>query len=116
MQHLHLLIVDRERRHGLATMHGSRWLLPLVCCGERMRAGPLAARWIAGHNLDGEVIGQWLGRVTPANDAMDWLVVVVARPLRQAAAPPDMRWTPLELLKRSASLLDYQQWALAKAI
>jgi hypothetical protein len=115
-QLLHLLIVDRDRREGLATVHGSRWLLPIVCCTERMRAGPLAARWIAEHGLTGHVIGQWLGRGGPAQDAMDWLVVVDVRLLRQTAAPPDLRWTPLEQLKTSDSLLDYQQWALEKAV
>jgi hypothetical protein len=115
-QYLHLLIVNRDRRQGLATVHGSRWLLPIVCCTERTRAGPLAARWIAEHGLAGHVVGQWLGRLSPAHDAMDWLVVVAARPERHGAAPPGMRWTPLERLKTSNSLLDYQRWALEKAV
>jgi hypothetical protein len=115
-QLLHLLIVDRDRREALATVHGSRWLLPIACCTERTRAGPVAARWLVEHGLAAHVIGQWLGRVTPANDAMDWLVVIDARPLRGAAAPPDMRWMPLEHLQTSASLLDYQLWAVEKAV
>lgn len=115
-QLLHLLIVDRDRREGLATVRGSRWLLPIVCCSERTRAGPLAAAWIAEHGFAGHMIGQWLGRVTPASDAIDWLVVVDARHTSRDAAPSDMRWTPLEHLKASASLLDYQQWALEKAV
>jgi hypothetical protein len=114
-QLLHLLIVDRDRREALATMHGSRWLLPIACCTERTRAGPLAARWIAEHGVTGYVIGQWLGRVAPANDAMDWLVVVDACRSRQAAAPPNRCWTALERLQDSASLLDYQTWAVEKA-
>ena len=115
-QFLHLLIVDRDRRRGLASAHDSRWLLPSVCCTERTRAGPLAARWMAEHGLAGHVIGQWLGRLGPTQDAMDWLVVVDARVPRQGAALPDIRWVPLERLKSSTSLLDYQQWALRKAV
>ena len=115
-QLLHLLIVDRERREGLATMRGSRWLLPIVCCPECTRAGPLAVRWLAERGLTGHVVGQWLGRITPPVRVMDWLVVVDARRLRLSAAPPDMRWTRLEQLKASASLVDYQQWALEKAV
>jgi hypothetical protein len=115
-QFLHLLIVDRDRREGLATAYGPRWLLPIVRCTERTRAGPLAGHWIAEHGLAGEVIGQWLGRVGPASDAMDWLVVIAVRPERHGVAPPGMRWTPLGHLKSSASLLDYQQWALKNAV
>jgi hypothetical protein len=115
-QFLHLLIVNRDRRQGLATVHGSRWLLPVVCCTERTRAGPLAARWIAEHGLTGHVIGQWFGRVGPAMDAIDWLVVVAVSPERRAAPPAGMHWRPFEHLKSSASLLDYQQWAMQKAV
>jgi hypothetical protein len=115
-QLLHLLIVDRHRREALATLHDSRWLLPIACCTERMRAGPLAARWIAGHGLTGNVMGQWLGRVTAANDAMDWLVVVDARPVRRTATASGMCWTPLAQLKSCTFLIDYQQWAMQKSI
>jgi hypothetical protein len=115
-QFLHLLIVDRDGRQGLAAVHGSRWLLPVIRSTERTRAGPLAVRWIAEHGLAGHVIGQWLGRLSPANNAMDWLVIVDARPARSGVAPPGMRWTPLERLQSSASLLDYQQWTLTKAV
>src|SRR5258708_10917814 len=115
-QLLHLLIVDRDRRRSLATVHGARWLLPIVCCTERMRAGPLAAGWLAERGLSGDVVGQWLGRLTPTNDAMDWLVVVDARAPRGLATVPDLRWVSLEHLKSSASILDYQHWALEKAI
>jgi hypothetical protein len=115
-QFLHLLIVNRDRRQGLATLHGSRWLLPVVCCTERTRAGPLAVRWITEHGIAGHVVGQWLGRLSPANAAMDWLVILDSRTLRHSVAPPGMRWTPLEHLQSSGSLLDYQQWALRKAV
>jgi hypothetical protein len=115
-QFLHILIVDRDRCEGLATVCGSGWLLPIVRCPERTRAGPLAAGWLAEHGLSGDVIGQWLGHLTPANDAMDWLMVVDARSPRESAAIQDLRWVPLEQLQSSASFLDYQQWALEKAI
>src|SRR5947209_8513994 len=115
-QLLHLLIVDRDRREGLATMCGSRWLLPIVRCPERMRAGPLAARWLAERGFNGHVVGQWLGRLTSTNDAMDWLVVVDVRETSRDATPPDTCWVSLAQLKSSASLLDYQQWAVEKAV
>jgi hypothetical protein len=115
-QVLHLLIVDRDRCRGLATVHDSRWLLPVVRCPERTRGGPLAGRWLAERGLDGDVIGQWLGGLTPTNDAMDWLVVVDARWAREPAMVPDLGWVSLEQLKSSASVVDYQRWAVEKAI
>jgi hypothetical protein len=115
-QVLHLLIVDRDRCEGLATVLGLRWLLPVVQCPERTRGGPLADSWLAERGLGGHVIGQWLGRPTPTNDAMDWLVVVDARAPRELATVPGLRWVSLEQLKSSASVVDYQRWALEKAI
>jgi hypothetical protein len=115
-QLLHLLIVNPDRRECLAALHSQRWLLPIASCTERARAGPLIARWLAEHGLPGQVIGQWLGRVSAANDAMDWLVIVDARGVRSDPAPAGMYWTPFEELQSSDSLLDYQQWALRKAV
>ncbi|MCU1384445.1 MAG: hypothetical protein JWL71_3142 [Acidobacteria bacterium] len=115
-QILHVLIVDRDRREGLATVRGSRWLLPIVCCTERMRAGPVVAGWAAERGVDGPVVGQWLGRLTPTNDAIDWLVIVDARAARRGGMPRDLQWVPLEHLKSSPSIADYQRWALEQAI
>jgi hypothetical protein len=115
-QILHLLVVDRDHREGLATACGLRWLLPIVCCTERMRPGPLAANWLAERGISGDVIGQWLGHLTSRNDAMDWLVVVNARPTRGLATPPGLRWLPLQHLKSAASIIEYQTWALRKAM
>ena len=112
-QILHLLIVDRDRRATLTATYGSRWLLPVVTCAERARAGPVAARWAAERGAPGEVAGQWLGRVT--QHGIDWLVAVAAR--RQPLIPPaPLEWMPLEALLSQASLLDYQQWAIARAV
>jgi len=115
-QILHLLVVDRDRCEGLATACGSRWLLPIVCCTERMRPGPLAANWLAERGISGDVIGQWLGHLTSRDDAMDWLVVIDARPTRGLATPSGLRWLQLEHLKSSASIIEYQTWALRKAM
>src|SRR5437660_6431353 len=102
-QCLHLLIVDRDRREALATRCGSRWLLPMLCGPERIRAGLLVSCWIAERGLGGAVIGQWLGRVSSTQQAMDWLVIVDARRSARAVAPPHTGWTPLECLKSSPS-------------
>jgi hypothetical protein len=112
-QMLHLLIVDRDRRAALTATYGSRWLLPVVTCAERARAAPLAARWAEERGAPGDVAGQWLGRVTEAG--IDWLVAVAARP-QHMTPPPPLEWTPLDALSSRMSLLDYQQWAIARAV
>jgi hypothetical protein len=114
-QLLHLLIVDRERAEALATMVGSRWLLPAISCPEHTRASPLAARWLAERGLSGHLVGQWLGRLSQANNAMDWLVVLDADPICTATPIQDLHWLSFEYLKSSPSLLDYQRWAVATA-
>ena len=112
-QVLHLLIVDRDRRAALTASYGSKWLLPVVTCAERARAAPVAARWAAERGAPGGVAGQWLGRVTEVG--IDWLVAIVARP-PHFTPPPPLEWTPLDALSSQASLLDYQQWAIARAV
>jgi hypothetical protein len=115
-QLIHLLIVDRDRLRTLAGWHRSRWLLPVIATTERVRAAPLAARWLADRGIRGAVVGQWLGR-TAANDrAMDWLLVVDAIAASATIVPNDMRWTPLRALMPADALLDYQQWAVKMAI
>jgi hypothetical protein len=113
-QLLHLLVLDREHCAALATWHGARWLLPMLCCDERARAGSLIGRWAAGQGLSGDVVGQWLGRMTPDAPGIDWLVVITASP-REPTPASALRWTPIESLTSSAPLLDYQQWAVAQA-
>lgn len=110
-QHLHVLVVDRERREALATWYGTRWLLPMLCCEERTRAELQTTQWLEGHGVSGDLVGQWLGRMTPDADSIDWLVVISAS---AQATRSTLRWTPMESLTSSASLLDYQPWAVAR--
>jgi len=115
-QVIHLLIVDRDRRTSLATMFGSRWLLPIVCCPERTRPAPLVARWLAERGIAGTIVGQWLGRLTATNGEMDWLVIVDARATRALELEPAVQRVPLEQLGSSTAVLDYQGWAVQRAI
>jgi hypothetical protein len=110
---LHLLLVDRETRTALAARFGTRWLLPSIVCSERVRAGPLAARWCAERGLRGDVAGQWLGRAQTSS--VDWLIAISARrPSACAAAPLD--WIDLDLLANSSSVIDYQTWAMGRCL
>jgi hypothetical protein len=114
-QLLHLLVVHPERRAALATWRGTRWLLPMLCCHERARAESLMSRWLAGQALSGDVIGQWLGRMTSNADGIDWLAVISAAADPRTTPPSGLRWTPLEALRSSSALMDYQHWAVQKA-
>ena len=114
-QCLHLLIVDCRRGAALATRYGSRWLLPLLSCPERVRVDSSIARWTSEQGICGEVAGHWLGRTTSGADSMDWLVAIPARP-GSCAANPDLVWTPLDALRSDTSLLEYQHWAVATAL
>jgi hypothetical protein len=114
-QSLHLLIVDRRRRNALVTWHGSRWLLPIVRMPERVRAGPVLLGWAAEHGITGQIVGQWVGRAAPENDAIDWLAVMDAASER-LTAPQNLRWTPLVELRSAASCVDYQRWAAASVL
>jgi hypothetical protein len=112
-QVLHLLIVDRDRRAALAARYRSRWLLPVITCGEMARAAPLVARWCAERGLASDVAGQWLGRV--GWDATDWLIAIPARP--ECSSPDStLEWTSLDTLRSRPSVLDYQTWALATTL
>jgi hypothetical protein len=112
-QLLHLLIVDRGRGAALAARHGSRWLLPVISCGEMVRTAPLVARWCAERGVASDVAGQWLGRV--GRNATDWLMAIPARN-GCPAVDATLEWIPLAALSSSASVLDYQTWALATAL
>jgi hypothetical protein len=112
-QVLHLLIVDRNRGAALAARYGSRWLLPVITSREMVRAAPLVARWCAERGVASDVAGQWLGRV--GHGVTDWLLAIPAR----AGCPglgESLEWTPVDALPSSASVLDYQTWALARSL
>lgn len=111
-QRLHLLIVDRERRAAAAARFGTRWLLPSIACSERVRVGPLAARWCAERGLAGDVAGQWLGKVDA--NGVDWLMAISARIPPQAVTP--LEWIDLDVLANRPSVIDYQSWALARSL
>lgn len=112
-QILHLLIVDPDRSTCLAARFGSRWLLPVLTCGERVRADRHALRWADRRGVEADVVGQWLGRV--ASDGADWLMVLTVR--REAdLQDPQLCWTPIDTLTPASALLDYQAWALARSL
>lgn len=111
-QVLHLLIVDRDRGSALAAWFGTRWLLPVLTCHERARAGAMAVRWAVEHGMACEVAGQWLGRVETAGT--DWLLIMRAT----TCSSPDasLKWTPLESLLSAMSLIEYQGWAVRRSL
>jgi hypothetical protein len=111
-QILHLLLVDRLRHAVIAATYGGRWLLPVLISEERARPGPLIARWLAESGMSGEVAGHWLGRTTEASDDLDWLVAVDAT----CDCTRDAPWLPLEELRTRVSVLEYQTWAVGKAL
>ena len=112
-QALHLLIVCGRTGAALAGHYGSRWLLPIIACGERVRADPKAVRWTADRGIDCDVVGQWLARVSP--DVTDWLMVLrVTRGDRPSDA--QLTWTPLETLASAPALIEYQGWALRRTL
>jgi hypothetical protein len=115
-QSLHLLIVDADAAAVLASWHGGRWLLPMLQCDERTRAGRSIAAWMADRAIAGTVVGQWLGRAAPHVDTLDWLLVVRASVRTRPGLDPALSWTPLAAVASSCSLLDYQQWAVSRAL
>ncbi|HEY0875793.1 MAG TPA: phosphotransferase [Vicinamibacterales bacterium] len=112
-QVLHLLIVDTRWSQALVAQYGSRWLLPILTCGERVRADPKALLWAASRGVECEIVGQWLGRAGPS--VTDWLMAMsaIAGSLRSCA---QLGWTPLEQLNSRAALVEYQGWALDKVV
>jgi hypothetical protein len=112
-QVLHLLIVDPVRRAALAAHFGSRWLLPVLACGERVRADRHALRWVGGRGIQADVTGQWLGRVRA--DATDWLMVLAVTH-DASRADPQLSWTTLDTLRSGGALLDYQGWAVHQSL
>ena len=110
-QLLHLLIVDRDCRRGLVQMHGRRWLLPIAACSARARGTAILRSWLSAHAIDGDVVGQWRGRVSADARACDWLLIVTAG--HAGPAPAGSSWRPLAELRTSPSLVEYQSWALS---
>ncbi|HEY0872524.1 MAG TPA: hypothetical protein VGD94_03555, partial [Vicinamibacterales bacterium] len=110
-QVLHLLIVDPRTSEAVTASYGSRWLLPILTCGERVRADPKALLWAASRGVECEIVGQWLGRAE--SSGTDWLMAMsaVSGSLRSCA---QLDWTPLEQLNSRAALVEYQGWTLAK--
>lgn len=116
LQMLHLLIVDEARGNALVTRHGRRWLLPIVCLPERVRAGPGVLQWSAAHGLSARFVGQWLGRATADGKTIDWLAVVALSAEHTVASTGGLEWINLSSMVASSSLFDYQQWAVEKAL
>jgi len=113
-QVLHLLVFDVEHDRVLAANCGSRWMLPVLTCDERTRALPGVARWVLERGIHGDVAGQWLGRVT--DDAIDWLLPIAVEPARASTVASSFEWRALDALASSASVIEYQQWALARTL
>src|SRR5438477_3225448 len=116
LQTLHLLIVDDTRGDALVTRHGGRWLLPVVCLPERVRAGPAVQQWTAARGLSARFVGQWLGRAMLDGKVIDWLAVVVLSAEHTAASTGGLERIDLASMVASSSLFDYQQWAVEKAL
>jgi hypothetical protein len=112
-QSLHLLITRAATGEALAARYGSRWLLPIISCDERMRADPKAVRWCADRDIECEVVGQWLGRISP--QVTDWLMVLSAT---HGDRPSDrqLMWTPLAALISRPALIEYQGWAIRRVM
>jgi hypothetical protein len=113
LQSLHLLVVDADRAEALATERSAKWLLPILHMPDNVRSGPVVRRWMDARGIEGELVGQWIGRVAPTLDAVDWLGIVRARSRR---LPPHSgtRWTALVSLASSSSWLPYQEWAVRR--
>lgn len=106
----HLFVVDPERRVALAKRVGPGWLLPVLCCGEKVRVAPLVSRWCFEQRLRGDVAGQWLG--SSKDEVTDWLVVVSAT--ADSAAPDGLAWMPLDTLASEPGAFGYQQRAVRR--
>jgi hypothetical protein len=112
-QILHLLVVDASSGTALVSHYGTRWLLPVLTCAERARADPLAVRWAASRGISCDVVGQWLGRVNA--QGLDWLMVLNAAGLPQKA-DSQLKRTALPTLESTRAVVEYQGWALARAL
>ncbi len=111
-QLLHLLLVNPARRTALATCLDQGWGLPIIVASESARIGPLVCRWVRERG-EGLPLGQWIGRAS-LHGALDWLVTVEVHSEALMPAPAGLRWTHLDTLRLSQSLVEYQQWAVAR--
>ncbi|MCA1584777.1 MAG: hypothetical protein LC791_08405 [Acidobacteria bacterium] len=115
-QALHLLTIDLEQGLALGHWQGSRWLLPVLYVGERVRPGPLVQRWLAARGWSGLLVGQWLGRATHSGEVLDWLGIVIAPAGAGQITDASLTWAPIRQFASSRSIVDYQQWALATTL
>jgi hypothetical protein len=113
-QLLHLLIVDCERRTALVARFGSKWLLPIVTCDERVRASLASLRWAASHGIACDAAGQWLGHISA--QGTDWLIVMRTLPGSPTPEPGSLCWMSLETMSATSAVIDYQRWALSVSL
>ena len=111
-QCLHLLVVDPRDDLILIDWHQGRWLLPVFGSRERTRIGPVAQRLAARRGIAGQVVGQWLGRMSESPDVVDWVVVV--RTSAASVDPGDSTWVSPRVLAAADPVVEYQRWALEK--
>lgn len=112
-QTLHLLIVHASSGTALSSSWQRRWFLPVIACGERVRADPIARRWTEARGVACEVVGQWLGRVCA--EVTDWLMVLDAE-APNGPTDPQLTWTPLKTLLSRVPAIEYQGWALEASV
>jgi hypothetical protein len=111
---LHLVIVDTNCRAALVTRFGQRWMWPVLAVDERVRSGPVIADWLLARGLRGEPLGQWLGRLSAAQNALDWLIIVrVAKDVLTVSS--GLCPMPTEELVGATALIEYQGWASERA-
>lgn len=111
-QLLHLFVVDHARDVACAARANGRWLLPVLALSQSARVGAQIDVWLDARGLEGHPVGQWFGRLSPTG-AADWLVVVDARGALRTSA---LGWVPVDELRASPSLIEYQTWAVARAL
>lgn len=112
-QILHLLVIDAACERVLGNELASKWLVPCFCCPERARAPEAGTRLLARNGVHVDVAGQWFGRLSRDVRSIDWLLVARARASVESGRL--LSWLPFDRLLTSAALLDYQEWAIARA-
>lgn len=115
-QFLHLLLLERSTRRALVTNRAGLWILPVICAPETSRAGLVVREWLRQRGARGVVVGQWLGRVSPRQTALDWLVIVTVRGEDLRDTDRTLDWVEGESLVLGHSAVDYQQWAVARTL
>jgi len=111
-QRIHVLLVDASGLRVVVDWHSGRWLLPVVIYRERERILPRVVDLMARRRVPAYALGQWLGRVSPQGDAVDWVVVLRAADANsQVTRAP---WTSIERLVHAPGFIAYQEWAIAR--